>query len=271
MHTPIKISIITIAYNSASTIAEAIESVLHQGYPQLEYIVIDGASTDGTQEVVARYAAQLAHFVSEPDRGISHAFNKGIALATGDVIGILNADDVMLPNTLARIDAAYEKGVDVYRANLLIWNDQTGLTLKEVPTLHFSRIPIWAHICHQGVFVTRQAYERWGTYKEECRYTMDFDLLLRFQQRGARMKYCDFEAAKFRIGGVTSHRFSRKREEYLQLLPRNGGTQLEARLFYWGLLAQDWVKRLLDCFGPDVKRILRHGWRTWKSQRAQRP
>ncbi|MDO5074777.1 MAG: glycosyltransferase family 2 protein [Bacteroidales bacterium] len=263
MPPPIKISIITIAYNSAATIAETIESVLSQAYENLEYIIIDGASTDGTQSIVERYRQHLSYFVSEPDRGISHAFNKGIEQATGQIIGILNADDVMLPNTLQRLNEAYEPGIDVYRANLLIWNDQTNLTLREVPTLRFSRIPIWGHVCHQGVFVTPEAYARWGGYKEECRYAMDLDLLLRFQRNGARMKHCDFEVAKFRIGGVTSHDFGRKSEEYRQLLPRNGGTASEAFLFYWGLWLQDRVKRLLDHFGPDLKRIIRHGWRNY--------
>ena len=88
-----KISIVTVCYNSKSHIEEAIQSVLNQTYKNLEYIVIDGGSTDGTLDIIDKYKDKIDYFVSEPDKGISDAFNKGIKAATGDIIGICNADD----------------------------------------------------------------------------------------------------------------------------------------------------------------------------------
>ena len=89
-----KISIITVAYNAAHTIANALESVTAQTHPDIEHIVVDGASTDGTLDIIARYGGHIARLISEPDKGIYDAMNKGLGLATGEIIGFLNADDV---------------------------------------------------------------------------------------------------------------------------------------------------------------------------------
>ena len=97
-----------------------------QDYPVLEYVIIDGGSTDGTLDIVERYRDRIAICVSEPDRGISDAFNKGIRHATGEIIGIINSDDILMPGTLKSIAAHYRREVDVYSGNVLVWNDKTG-------------------------------------------------------------------------------------------------------------------------------------------------
>ena len=101
-----KISIVTITFNSESTVEDTIKSVVSQDYPNLEYIIIDGGSKDGTLEIVDRYRDRIAKVVSEPDKGISDAFNKGIRNATGDIIGIINSDDILLPGALSAVAAA---------------------------------------------------------------------------------------------------------------------------------------------------------------------
>jgi len=123
-----KISIITVVWNNAATIKDAIESVLSQTYDNIEYIVIDGASTDGTVEIIKSYGDKIAAFVSEPDRGLYDAMNKGIALATGDIVGILNSDDfyinshvledVALAFEQSQCDALFADLVFVHPANL---------------------------------------------------------------------------------------------------------------------------------------------------------
>ena len=90
----INVTIITVSYNSAETIRETIESVLSQDYPHVEYIIIDGLSTDGTQDIVKSYGPKISNFISEKDDGLYHAMNKGIDMASGDVIGIINSDDI---------------------------------------------------------------------------------------------------------------------------------------------------------------------------------
>src|SRR5690554_5042919 len=120
------ISIITVVYNGVQHIEQAILSVKNQHYPNLEYIVVDGGSTDGTLNILEKHKQFINHLVSEPDTGISDAFNKGIALATGEVIGILNADDQYFPNTLSSIAAAYSTE-GVYYGNMqLLTNHQYG-------------------------------------------------------------------------------------------------------------------------------------------------
>lgn len=97
------ISIITICYNSAKTLEETINSVLSQDYPALDYVIIDGGSTDGTLDIIEKYRSQLGYFHSEKDEGISDAFNKGIAAVKGDLIGIINSDDLLLPGALKEV------------------------------------------------------------------------------------------------------------------------------------------------------------------------
>ena len=117
-----KISIITVCYNSEAHIEEAILSVINQSYENKEYLVIDGGSKDGTLNIIEKYKDKIDYFVSEPDKGISDAFNKGIKAATGDIIGILNSDDFMMPDALTKVAEQYEKKIDVYMGYCLVWN-----------------------------------------------------------------------------------------------------------------------------------------------------
>ena len=122
MSTP-KISIITVCYNSSLHLEECMQSIINQSYENKEYIVIDGGSKDGTLDIINKYRDKIAYFVSEPDKGISDAFNKGMKAATGDIIGILNSDDYMMPGVLRKVADQYEDGIDVYRGYCLIWNE----------------------------------------------------------------------------------------------------------------------------------------------------
>ena len=115
-----KVSIITVCFNSEKTLEETIQSVLIQDYPEVEHIIIDGGSTDGTLAIIRKYAAQITQWISEKDHGMYDAMNKGIALATGDVIGILNSDDVYLnSHAISDLMAAMQtQGVDAVYADL---------------------------------------------------------------------------------------------------------------------------------------------------------
>ena len=155
-----KISIVTITFNSENTVEETIKSVISQDYSNLEYIIIDGASTDRTLEVVNKYRDRIARIVSEPDKGISDAFNKGIRYATGDVIGIINSDDILLPGALQAVAAAYEEGVGVYRGNIFIWDSKSDTRIKAVPSMKFPLHTFKKRIvCHPGTFVAKWVYE----------------------------------------------------------------------------------------------------------------
>lgn len=203
MNTP-QISIITISYNSAKTIEETIQSVLSQNYSQLEYLIIDGGSKDDTMNIVNKYRNQLSYVVSEPDNGICDAFNKGIAHATGEIIGIINSDDILLPGALETVADFYSPDIDIYSGNVMMWNDQTDQSYIRKPDIEFKGFSKRFKACHPARFITRDAYKRYGTYSLDYRYCMDVDLLIRFIRCGAKFIHIDKPLTKFRIGATSS-------------------------------------------------------------------
>jgi len=223
----IKISIITITYNSEKTLEQTIKSVVDQGYANLEYIIIDGGSKDGTLDIVNKYRDIIAVVVSEKDNGISDAFNKGIKRATGDVIGIINSDDLLAEGALKALSEAFEDNVDVYRGNLQIWDDISGTQYVNIPTMHFDIKRNLLSVCHPSTFISRKAYENWGVYNVGMRYMMDADILFRFYRNGAKFKHIDRTLAIFRLGGVTSDNWKKKIPEYKKVLKDNGASDWE--------------------------------------------
>ena len=221
-----KISIITITYNSEKTLEETILSVINQGYSNLEYIIIDGGSKDGTLDIINKYKDHISIVVSEPDEGISDAFNKGIRASTGEIIGIINSDDLLLPNALTNLVEAYEPDVDVYRGDIIIWDQEKDLKYTSKPSMVFKPELKSVNVNHQATFVTKKAYEKYGLFKVNYRYMMDQDLLIRLYQGGAKFKYIPRELAVSRCGGVTDHtNFKKGLHEYLSMIKENGGTK----------------------------------------------
>ena len=225
-----KISIITITFNSENTVEETIKSVVSQDYGNVEYIIIDGGSKDGTLDILNRYRDKIAKVVSEPDEGISDAFNKGIKNATGDIIGIINSDDVLLPGALSTVAAAYEEGVGVYRGNIFVWDSASDTKILACPTMKFPLRTFKKRIvCHQGTFVAKSAYEKHGVFKKHFKFMMDVDLLIRFYEAGVKFKYIPAELAMFRLGGVTSSFFLKKIGELENMFRENGAGWLYAK------------------------------------------
>lgn len=185
----IKISIVTICYNSEATIEDCILSVISQGYPNLEYIIIDGKSTDSTMTIVDHYKDSITTIVSEKDKGISDAFNKGIAKATGEVLCFINSDDVMLPGSLQAVADAFDGEHDIYSANVILENIETGHQCREIPSLHFPTMPFFKHVSHQGRFVTLDLYRRIGDMTPNCatRWTWTSSFVPRTTGQGSNM------------------------------------------------------------------------------------
>lgn len=245
----IKISIVTPTYNSERTIEETIQSVLSQDYDNLEYIIIDGASTDGTLNIVRKYEQNIATIVSEKDKGISDAFNKGIAHATGEVLCFINSDDIMLPGALQAAADAFDGQHDIYCGNVLLENPKTGFQCREKPSTSFPIVPIFCHVAHQGMFATLDAYHRFGGYDTEIRYPMDLDFLVRATRMGARFKHIDHDIACFREGGATATSIFKKKKDYLRLVRQNGGNAFQAYFFYLFLVVTQFVKKCFKIVG----------------------
>lgn len=206
-----KISIITVCYNSAQFLESAIVSVLTQNYPNIEYIVIDGGSVDSTLSILDSYSDRAVHVLSEPDKGIYDAMNKGIALSTGDIIGILNSDD-FYPNSNVVSDV-----VEVFKENadidLLLGNVDFVLSdnlIKPVRTYSSFKFSPWKMRfglmpAHPAAFIKRSAYQEVGLYKLDYKIAADFDMFVRMLVCDKfKYKKLDKILVRMRIGGVST-------------------------------------------------------------------
>lgn len=220
-----KLSIVTVCFNSAKTIEHTIKSVISQGYDDLEYIIVDGGSTDGTLEIIKKYNDHITQWLSEKDDGISDAFNKGIKLATGELVGIINSDDRYIDGAFKALTDVYDESIDIYRGNIILWNMETGRQVREVPTIGMPLTGWKINVCHQGVFIRKDAYEKYGFFDVALKYNMDLDLLWRFEHAGAKTRYIDFDMAYFTMSGITFSGFTREqREEMEGIIRKNGGS-----------------------------------------------
>lgn len=205
-----KISIITIAYNSAETIEATIQSVISQDYTDVEYIIIDGASKDATMDVVDRYRDQIAVVVSEPDQGIYDAMNKGVARATGEIVGILNSDDFYADNTvLSNVVARFnESGAEAVYADLVYVErdnpDKVVRYWKSKPYKPGMFRKGWMP-AHPTFFLKNECYRTHGTYSTELRSAADYELMLRMlEKHKISAVHLPRVLTKMRVGGQSN-------------------------------------------------------------------
>lgn len=205
-----KISIITVVWNNKETIKDAIDSVLDQRYKDIEYIIIDGASNDGTVEVVHSYGDKITKFVSEPDKGLYDAMNKGIQLATGDVVGILNSDDFYIDEfVIEKVAKIFEeKEVDSLFADLVyVKPDKLNKVVRYYDSSNAlpSKFQYALYPAHPTFFVKRWVYEKYGLYKTDYKIAADFDLMARFLYiKRISFYYLKEPIIKMRIGGAST-------------------------------------------------------------------
>lgn len=205
-----KISIITAVYNNHETLADALDSALSQVGADFELVVIDGGSTDGTREVLQRYAGRIAVLVSEPDRGIYDALNKGIQRANGDIVGFLHSDDLFADSqVLARIsDAFTDSRIDaVYGDLLYVRKHSPDRVVRYWRAGAFSRLRLkWGWMPpHPTFYVRREVYSHLGTFDTTYRIAADYDCMLRFLGRGnVRLRYIPEVLVKMRVGGESN-------------------------------------------------------------------
>jgi glycosyltransferase involved in cell wall biosynthesis len=198
-----KISIITPSYNQGQFIEETIRSVLLQGYPNLEYIIIDGGSTDDTLDIIRKYEPWIAHWRSEKDRGQSHAINKGWAKATGDILAWLNSDDLYATGSLAHVANFFRNEVSaalIYGDCNII--DGQGIFVKRCPAEEFDLDNLICNkwfIPQQSTFLRRTVVEAVGGLREDLHLVMDWEYWLRIALRKNVIRYLPVQLASFRI------------------------------------------------------------------------
>jgi len=205
-----KISIITAVYNNEQTIRYCIESLLAQSHPAIEYIVVDGGSTDGTIEIIKSYAGKISHFISEPDNGLYDAINKGINLSCGEVIGILHSDDVYATNDIIKTVDEYmtRYGVDSCYGDLLyVRKDSIDKVIR-----YWKSCPYREDLFQKGwmpphptFFVTKAIYEAYGVFNSNFRISADYELMLRLLLK-CRIStvYIPEVIVRMRVGGMSN-------------------------------------------------------------------
>jgi len=205
-----KISVITVCYNSAATIARTLESVAAQSWPAIEHIVIDGASSDATMTVVEAHRGSLAAVVSEPDCGVYDAMNKGVALATGEVVVFLNADDFYVDSeVLSRVATAMQaEGLDALYGDVAFFRAGEGQKIvRRYDSGQFrpSRIGWGFMPAHPGLFVRRELFERFGLFRTDYRIAGDFEFVARvFKNDGLRHRHWPEVLVLMQLGGLST-------------------------------------------------------------------
>lgn len=199
------VSIITVCYNSEKTIEQTIQSVLRQTYPHIEYIIVDGNSTDGTMKIVERYREKFAgrmKVVSEPDQGIYDAMNKGIRMASGDLVGIINSDDYYEDNAVELMVGHMPK-----EPYAVLYGEMRNLVddVEESVTIASPYFLERRSMNHPSCFITRKTYEKYGMYDTKYCCVADYDLFLRYKKHAEILFVPVYEIiANMRSGGASS-------------------------------------------------------------------
>lgn len=244
-----KISVITVCYNGASTIEQTLKSVAEQAWNNIEHIVIDGGSVDGTMLVVDSYRFGLAHVVSEKDNGIYDAMNKGIALATGDVIGFINADD-FYPSTdvLEKVARVFENpSLDACYGDLCyVGQNDSSSTIRYWKSSEFVPGTFEAGWCppHPTFFVRRSIYKRFGGFSLNYKIAADVELMMRFLEvHKIRAHYLPEVLVHMRMGGQTNKSLSnivKQNREILRALRLHNRRASVWRLMGSKLISRGW-------------------------------
>jgi glycosyltransferase involved in cell wall biosynthesis len=265
MNSPL-ISVITVVFNGEKHLEQTIRSVLNQTYARVQYIIIDGGSTDQSLNIIKKYENDIYCWISEKDKGISDAFNKGIALATGEVIGIINADDWYEPSALERV-AAEMGDSDICFGDMQLWkNEQKEFIQKG----NLDRLRKEMTINHPTIFVKAEMYKTHGGFDLRYRCAMDYDFMLRLVVKKSRFTYIPSVLANMRWGGVSDSSWKRGCRETLEIknkyLP---GHELGHRIYYLkhitaiqsaktlSLLKLGFITRMYRKFFSPVKKLYR--------------
>ena len=202
-----KVSIITSVFNNKNTVSEAIESVLNQTYKDIEYIVIDGGSTDGTIDIINSYKGKITKFISEPDNGIYDGLNKGILKATGDIIGFLHSDDVYMDNTvIEKVVNKFYGGYDGVYGDLIYVSKNDGKIIRywKSGDFNINKLKKGWMPPHPTLFLKREIYNKYGLFDTSFKIAADYDFMLRILKHNIKIAYIPEVLYKMRVGGESN-------------------------------------------------------------------
>lgn len=220
-----KISIITATYNSSAYISDCVNSVNNQTYSNIEHIIIDGASKDNTLEIINSIPNRVRTIVSEPDKGIYDAMNKGIKAATGDIIGILNSDDFFASNDVIENivkEFSNDSTLEGIYTNLYYVNqDNPDQIIRHWVSNSFKKRSFFKgwHPPHPTLYLRREVYEKYGNFNLDFSLSADFELMLRFFEKyNIKTKYLPITTIRMRLGGATSKNWQNVRNQNIQCI-----------------------------------------------------
>lgn len=227
-----RVSVITVVLDGVRTIEQTIQSVLKQTHTDVEYIVIDGGSTDGTLDIIERYSDRLSYWVSEPDSGIYNAMNKGISKAHGDVIGIINSDDWYEYDAVKTVVKGFENHPDlgVVFGDVFLVNDKEQD--KQIRNLSPLRA-LWhdMSVNHPATFVRKEVYSELGCFDERFRISADYEIVNRFWNNGVRFGYIKKPLAYYRVNGMSAVQRDKREEENSLIIEKYFDYSLFKELF----------------------------------------
>lgn len=208
-----KISVITVCYNSEATIEKTIRSVLNQDYCNVEYIIIDGLSSDRTLEIINKFSSRVSKILSEKDHGIYDAMNKGIDLASGDIVGILNSDDVFADkNILTQIASAFQQNRDIEAViGNIAYVDDYNKTVRFYSSKGWNPSKfIWGYMpAHPSFYCYRKLFFKYGKYRTDFEIASDYELMIRFFKiYSIKYLYLPIKFVDMRLGGKSTRGFS---------------------------------------------------------------
>jgi len=240
------VSIVTVVFNGAKTLEQTIQSVLKQTYPNIEYIIIDGSSTDGSIDIIKKYQDKIACWVSEPDKGIYDAMNKGIAKATGAWIGIINSDDWYENDAVQHVISASVKYPEVFVIHglqrFINQNDSLlsvyGASSSNLPNTMFE---------HSTCFVKRDCYSTYGKFNDSYKIAADYDLMLRFFINNIQFYMIEKVISNFRLTGKSENinNFLLRWKEVLTIKYQNGIISKRKLNYQRILLMLRFIKKIL--------------------------
>ncbi len=249
------VSIVTVVLNGCETLEQTIQSVLNQTYDNIEYIIIDGGSSDGTLDIVRRYEEKIAYWISEPDKGISDAFNKGIVTSEGEIVGILNADDWLSLEQIERGVSVLNKSSADFVFGDLLFHDSSNMVMHKIQgdpdyvNIINSRMP---DLCHPTVLVKREAYENIGLFDMNYRFAMDYEWLLRLHKQGGIGKYVKEIIGHMRICGVSENHYMNALKEVRDISICYGQLRWKANFLYMFRVTKGAVRRGLEKLTPKL-------------------
>ena len=241
-----KISIITVCYNSEKTIERTFLSVKNQSYAHIEYIVVDGGSTDGTLDLIKKYKDTVTKWVSEPDKGLYDAMNKGIMMATGNIVGIVNSDDTFFNNeVLQDIVAFHQQNKIEASVGNIVQHNQEGKIVRKYNASHWKpeRLKIGFMPAHPAIFFKKELFDTYGMYSLDYKIGADYEIITRFFLKEKIIwKYSGITTHAMLVGGVSSSGLSSYKlitKEIAKALNRNNIEFSYTKVFlrgFWKLI-----------------------------------